>query len=896
MTDYTDHDVIEDITTEATPTKKVPFDRLPEPTATKPPKASPYHTERAERARNWVKNSLPTYLAEAQSLIFAAGGRRANNDVADVIDHNAGTLACALAYVDTLAPHGLTIIDSHAIDPKTGLGTEADALRARGEGKFPRGTQWQNRASGLRDTVVSFWTGEGKYPPSKAGDVYPFAKANAPRNVSIVLPEGCNMFVLDVDGPTGAASLKALTDEHGELPVTPHSITGSGGSHYLFKCKRPIRNTASRLADKIDIRGEGGQIIAPPSVHKTGGFYIWAEGCAPWEVAVADAPEWLEELAFTASKANSTKGKATAKGKAKKKAGNKGGRASARADTVGFDAHLANIGDHAGGGGFDITIYRAACSWWSGNPDGDADELFDLLRDRIDEAERDEDRDRTKYDTDDYVVGRIEAARVFIASQAVSEVDASIPFDMAAPLGETLDEALEALERGFKYVKVGSSGRFLRVLAPGERPVLDFFDVKGLADWYANQKVDIVDDYDEDGDPIFKSINPVPVYFNRARRYSDIQFAPAPAQVGENTFNLFRGFSVEPQAGDCTVLKEFIRDVICAGDQVVFDWVWMWLAHMVQRPGEKPGTALVIWGEGGAGKGIFGELVRSLVAPYGVLFGRADDVTGKFSGPLHVMNIVGVSEEATFSGDPRVANELKSKITAPTLMVEAKHAQPIEMNTSMRYIIDSNHANAVNIEGNNSERRFCVCKVSSHRVGDLDYLVDTVLAAIRGDELKALMHELQNYKPEGGTWKAVRIAPLTEDRKAMRAESLKGVHDDFMDLIEDGEFIWRDVHDEFRFTLSEDDESRIPSRYLDAFIKRTGDSRDAGQRRAGRVFERLFGLDLPKRKARVKAERKSSDIDNPELVWLDYEFAPVQSYIFPPLRTLWAIREERYGT
>jgi hypothetical protein len=74
-----------------------PADRLPETLFNPPPKASPYHTERAERARNWVQAALPTYLEEAQALIANAGGSRLNLKVADVFDHNASTLACAMA-------------------------------------------------------------------------------------------------------------------------------------------------------------------------------------------------------------------------------------------------------------------------------------------------------------------------------------------------------------------------------------------------------------------------------------------------------------------------------------------------------------------------------------------------------------------------------------------------------------------------------------------------------------------------------------------------------------------------------------------------------------------------------------------------------------------------------
>lgn len=111
---------------------------------------------------------------------------------------------------------------------------------------------------------------------------------------------------MDVDGEKGRAALEALEEQFGPLPETWESLSGSGdGFHMIFK-GAGIRNTASAIAPGIDIRGEGGQICAPPSIHKSGGFYRWADGCAPWERPIAEAPDWLWKLAHDASKKNQT--------------------------------------------------------------------------------------------------------------------------------------------------------------------------------------------------------------------------------------------------------------------------------------------------------------------------------------------------------------------------------------------------------------------------------------------------------------------------------------------------------------------------------------------------------------------------------------------------------------
>jgi len=95
-------------------------------------------------------------------------------------------------------------------------------------------------------------------------------------------------FVLDVDGPEGVASL----DAHGPRPRTATQETGRGGLHLLFRLPDfPVGNSVKRLADGLDVRGDGGQIVLAPSV--TTGPYRWL--APPWELAPQVAPGWLLE-------------------------------------------------------------------------------------------------------------------------------------------------------------------------------------------------------------------------------------------------------------------------------------------------------------------------------------------------------------------------------------------------------------------------------------------------------------------------------------------------------------------------------------------------------------------------------------------------------------------------
>ena len=76
------------------------------------------------------------------------------------------------------------------------------------------------------------------------------------------------------------------------MPPTVEIITGRGRQSF-FKYEAPIRNSAGRLGDGLDIRGDGGYTILPPSIHPTGKTYDWSVDGYPGEVPLANAPEWL---------------------------------------------------------------------------------------------------------------------------------------------------------------------------------------------------------------------------------------------------------------------------------------------------------------------------------------------------------------------------------------------------------------------------------------------------------------------------------------------------------------------------------------------------------------------------------------------------------------------------
>lgn len=98
-------------------------------------------------------------------------------------------------------------------------------------------------------------------------------------NIGVATGKALGLWVLDVDGPDGSKSLTELENELGPLPDTLESKTGGGGRHlfFLYPPHREIRNR-QKIKPGIDVRGEGGYVIVPPSVHASGQKYEWPCG------------------------------------------------------------------------------------------------------------------------------------------------------------------------------------------------------------------------------------------------------------------------------------------------------------------------------------------------------------------------------------------------------------------------------------------------------------------------------------------------------------------------------------------------------------------------------------------------------------------------------------------
>ena len=169
------------------------------------------------------------------------------------------------------------------------LGLPVFQLQIQGKGSVVKG--WQEAATTDPAMALKLWKGEH----------------NRLFNIGVAMGQRAGIVAIDLDKPKtdgepdGEDSLMEYAAQHGgEIPPTWTFQTGRGGKQLLFRTDVPIGNFVGILPN-VDVRGNGGYSMFPPSIHPNGNPYIWLEGQNPSAMpdGPADLPGFLLELLTT---------------------------------------------------------------------------------------------------------------------------------------------------------------------------------------------------------------------------------------------------------------------------------------------------------------------------------------------------------------------------------------------------------------------------------------------------------------------------------------------------------------------------------------------------------------------------------------------------------------------
>ncbi len=191
------------------------------------------------------------------------------------------SLDSAVEYVN----RGWAVFPLHSV--KDGVCTCGEAICSIG--KHPRIDHGFKDATTDEPKVNEWWS---KWPDA---------------NIGIATGSRSGIVVLDVDvakgtKPSGEATLDELRSTHGALPATITSLTGGGGKHFFFRYQKAVMNSRVGFLPGLDIRGDGGYVVAPPSLHKSGRRYEWMEGHDPDSIDLAEMPPWLIDILINTKK------------------------------------------------------------------------------------------------------------------------------------------------------------------------------------------------------------------------------------------------------------------------------------------------------------------------------------------------------------------------------------------------------------------------------------------------------------------------------------------------------------------------------------------------------------------------------------------------------------------
>lgn len=255
----------------------------------------------------------------------------------------------------------------------------------------------------------------------------------------------------------------------------------------------------------------------------------------------------------------------------------------------------------------------------------------------------------------------------------------------------------------------------------------------------------------------------------RRRQYDGVVFDPAPNRQHARLYNLWRGWAVKPQAGDWSLMKRLLRDVLCAGDAEAYDYVVRWSAFMVQQPHVPAEVALVFKGSKGVGKGSFARALRLIAGAHGKQVAQPEHFVGKFNE--HLMDcILLFVDEGYWAGDPKAAGAVKNLITEPVLSFEPKGRPIVSGPNMLHVVIASNEAWVVPATAD--ERRFAVFEADTEARNALppSFFID-LNAEMDNGGLSAMLFDLLAIDLAG--WHPRSAIPNTKALVDQKVEGFK---------------------------------------------------------------------------------------------------------------------------
>jgi len=555
----------------------------------------------------------------------------------------------------------------------------------------------------------------------------------------------------------GGETLAELEKTFGPLTRLVVTRSGSGGRHIWLRGRPGVRYPKS-LGAGVDIKaGSGAYVVLHASSHISGGEYQFVKGdlrSLPFLLdLLPDAPAWISEMAGPVRRELTTQGDLSLIAHNRKRLYDFQELAAvtrAIRNDVRFDSRaewikvLAAIHFESDGSEEGLALAHEWSEGWEGgayNVD-ETDAAWGSLRD-----------DPGRRLTTGAYLMRLAREDGWLpkARTALNGANASL---------DPVERAVDRLNAIHAVIAHGGKTVILREqAAPTGGPGFALSRVADLHAWYENDLLQL----GQPPKPV--SVSKLWMRHERRRQYSGLVLDPSGKAAG--AYNIWQGFGVAPDdSGFCDIFLDHLRDNVCSGDDEQFEYLLGYLAHLVQKPWEKPGVALALRGRKGTGKSLVSQTAGALLPRHTVKVSHARHLTGNFNAHLAPAILVRI-EEAFWAGDKAGEAVLKDLITDHTFRMEMKGVDSIELASFHRLIFTSNSDWVV--PASFDERRFAVFDVSDARAQDRGYFSRMVMQLNDGGYEKLLYlllhHDLTGFdvgRPPSTTGlTAQKLASLT---------------------------------------------------------------------------------------------------------------------------------------
>ena len=366
------------------------------------------------------------------------------------------------------------------------------------------------------------------------------------------------------------------------------------------------------------------------------------------------------------------------------------------------------------------------------------------------------------------------------------------------------------------------------------------------------------------------------------RQYSAIAFAPE-VTLPDDIYNLWRGFAVTSEPGNCDLFLNHIRENVCSGDESYYEYLIKWMARATQFP-ERPGyVAIVMRGGRGVGKSFFAHTFGQLFGRHYMHISNSGHLVGNFNSHLRDL-VVLFADEAFFAGDKKHESILKTLVTEEQMAIEAKGIDVEMAPNCIHLIMASNDLHVIPAGGD--ERRFFVVDVGDGKKQNNDYF-----RAI-SDQM-----EMKNDKGEGAGYRAlldhlrtmditdfeVRQVPNTEALREQKLLSLSVVEEWWYQKLLSGCTLIRG--DEWQTDLPVE---HLVNDYVNE-VKRFNISKRGNATAMGRFLKKVCPCI-------VTSSRKTSyEVADEEGHWTRHVHRRARWYHLPTLDKARSMWEEQYG-